>query len=132
MWLKMRNFSAATKAFYPFLLLTTKPKQPRTATWRVRLPSISLTPLIGAEYKIIAKKGEGTFSEVVKGQNLEDGSFVAIKRMKGKFQRHVIFRQSMLFLLLISQEQVDNLREVQALRRLNPHPNIIRLHEVIL
>ena len=30
-----------------------------------------------------------------------------------------------------SQEQVDNLREVQALKRLNPHPNIIRLIEVI-
>jgi renal tumor antigen len=39
------------------------------------------------EYKILSKKGEGTFSEVVKGQSLEDGSLVAIKRMKGKFQR---------------------------------------------
>ena len=26
------------------------------------------------EYKILSKKGEGTFSEVVKGQSLEDGS----------------------------------------------------------
>ncbi len=35
-------------------------------------------------------------------------------------------------LWLCSQEQVDNLREVQALKRLNPHPNIIKLIEVIL
>ena len=31
-----------------------------------------------------------------------------------------------------SQEQVDNLREVQALKRLNPHPNVVKLIEVIL
>ena len=29
-------------------------------------------------------------------------------------------------------DQVNNLREIQALRRLNPHPNIILLEEVIL
>ncbi|XP_070105391.1 MAPK/MAK/MRK overlapping kinase isoform X9 [Equus caballus] len=28
-------------------------------------------------------------------------------------------------------EQVNNLREIQALRRLNPHPNILMLHEVV-
>ena len=31
-----------------------------------------------------------------------------------------------------SMEQVNNLREVQALRRLNPHPNVIELKEVVL
>lgn len=30
-----------------------------------------------------------------------------------------------------SLEQVNNLREVQALHRLSPHPNIVRLHEVL-
>ncbi|XP_074852590.1 MAPK/MAK/MRK overlapping kinase isoform X3 [Carettochelys insculpta] len=30
-----------------------------------------------------------------------------------------------------SIEQVNNLREIQALRRLNPHPNILMLHEVV-
>ena len=33
---------------------------------------------------------------------------------------------------LNSMEQVNSLREIQALRRLNPHPNIIALTEVIL
>ncbi|XP_070449416.1 MAPK/MAK/MRK overlapping kinase isoform X9 [Equus przewalskii] len=28
-------------------------------------------------------------------------------------------------------EQVNNLREIQALKRLNPHPNILMLHEVV-
>lgn len=30
-----------------------------------------------------------------------------------------------------SLEQVNNLREIQALRRLSPHPNIIKLEEVL-
>ena len=42
--------------------------------------------------------------------------YVAIKRMKQKFQ---------------SVQQVNNLREVQALRRLNPHHHIIGLREII-
>ena len=36
------------------------------------------------------------------------------------------------FLLFSSIDQVNKLREVQALRKLNPHPNIIGLKEVIL
>ncbi|KAF5920092.1 hypothetical protein HPG69_009835 [Diceros bicornis minor] len=35
------------------------------------------------------------------------------------------------FYLHNSIEQVNNLREIQALRRLNPHPNILTLHEVV-
>jgi renal tumor antigen len=30
-----------------------------------------------------------------------------------------------------SEEQVNNLREIQALRRLSPHPGIIKLIEVL-
>ncbi|MGH0187160.1 UNVERIFIED_CONTAM: hypothetical protein FKN15_034044 [Acipenser sinensis] len=30
-----------------------------------------------------------------------------------------------------STEQVNNLREIQAMRRLSPHPNILQLHEVL-
>ncbi|XP_019494956.1 PREDICTED: MAPK/MAK/MRK overlapping kinase isoform X2 [Hipposideros armiger] len=67
-------------------------------------------------YKAIGKIGEGTFSEVVKMQSLRDGNYYACKKMKQHFE---------------SIEQVNNLREVQALRRLNPHPNILTLHEVV-
>ena len=69
-----------------------------------------------AEYKLICRKGEGTFSEVLKAQYIKNGKFYAIKRMKSHFD---------------SIEQVNNLREIQALRRLSPHPHIVKLQEVI-
>ncbi|XP_013833892.1 MAPK/MAK/MRK overlapping kinase isoform X2 [Sus scrofa] len=68
------------------------------------------------DYKAISKIGEGTFSEVMKMQNLRDGNYYACKQMKQHFE---------------SIEQVNSLREIQALRRLNPHPNILTLHEVL-
>ncbi|XP_023684127.1 MAPK/MAK/MRK overlapping kinase isoform X2 [Paramormyrops kingsleyae] len=67
-------------------------------------------------YRIIKKIGEGTFSEVVKTQSLRDGKYYACKTMKQSVD---------------SLEQANNLREIQAMKRLNPHPNIIQLHEVI-
>ena len=62
------------------------------------------------------KKGEGSFSEVFKAQNIQNGKYFAIKCMKNHFS---------------SIDQVNNLREIQALRRLSPHPHIIQLIEVI-
>ncbi|XP_074547685.1 MAPK/MAK/MRK overlapping kinase isoform X2 [Halichoeres trimaculatus] len=67
-------------------------------------------------YKIIKKIGEGTFSEVVKTQSLKDGKFYACKTMKQRIN---------------SLEQANNLKEVQATKRLSPHANIIQLHELI-
>jgi serine/threonine protein kinase len=37
------------------------------------------------EYRLVAKKGEGTFSEVLKAQCIRSGKFVAIKCMKNRF-----------------------------------------------
>lgn len=68
------------------------------------------------KYRLISKKGEGTFSEVLKAQSIKTGRYTAIKCMKNTFE---------------SIEQVNNLREIQALRRLAGHPNIIRLLEVL-
>mmetsp|Transcript_20186 Transcript_20186/g.47814 ORF Transcript_20186/g.47814 Transcript_20186/m.47814 type:complete len:573 (+) Transcript_20186:182-1900(+) len=68
------------------------------------------------KYRLIAKKGEGTFSEVLKAQCVKNGKMTAIKCMKSQFE---------------SEEQVNNLREIQALRRLSPHPGIIKLVEVL-
>ncbi|KAM4723675.1 MAPK/MAK/MRK overlapping kinase isoform 2-T2 [Anableps anableps] len=67
-------------------------------------------------YKIIKKIGEGTFSEVLKTQSLKDGKFYACKTMKQTIN---------------SLEQANNLREVQAMKQLSPHANIIQLHELI-
>ena len=64
----------------------------------------------------MAKKGEGTFSEVLKAQCIKNGKYVAIKCMKNHFD---------------SLDQVNNLREIQALRRLSPHGNVIKLLEVL-
>lgn len=75
---------------------------------------IKLTIFI--EYRLISKKGEGTFSEVLKAQSIKTGKYVAIKCMKNHFD---------------TIEQVNNLREIQALRRLSPHPQIIKLYEVL-
>lgn len=68
------------------------------------------------KYRLVAKKGEGTFSEVLKAQNVKDGRYHAIKCMKNRFE---------------SIDQVNNLREIQALRRLSPHEHIITLEEVL-
>ncbi len=38
------------------------------------------------KYKLVSKKGEGTFSEVVKAENIENGQFYAIKCMKNSFK----------------------------------------------
>ena len=37
------------------------------------------------EYRLIAKKGEGTFSEVLKAQSIKNGQYWAIKCMKNSF-----------------------------------------------
>ena len=68
------------------------------------------------KYRLISKKGEGTFSEVLKAQSIKNGKYLAIKCMKNHFD---------------SIEQVNNLREIQALRRLSPHEYIIKLYEVL-
>jgi len=68
------------------------------------------------KYRLVAKKGEGTFSEVLKAQCIKNGRYVAIKCMKNSFD---------------SLDQVNNLREIQALKRLSPHANIIKLLEVL-
>jgi len=68
------------------------------------------------KYRLIGKKGEGTFSEVLKAQGIKNGKYVAIKCMKNHFD---------------SLDQVNNLREIQALRRLSPHPGVIKLCEVL-
>lgn len=49
-------------------------------------------------------------------QSLKTGTYVAIKCMIHPFE---------------SIEQVNNFAEIQALRKLSPHPNIIKLLEAL-
>ncbi|KAM6335821.1 LOW QUALITY PROTEIN: MAPK/MAK/MRK overlapping kinase [Podargus strigoides] len=71
---------------------------------------------VGEEYKTVGKIGEGTFSDVLKTLSLRDGKYYACKHMKQHFE---------------SMERVNNLREIQVLRKLSPHPSILTLHEVV-
>ena len=91
----------------------------------------------------VDRQGEGTFSEVIKAQAIKNGRMVAIKCMKSHFESEDQVRAALLFCsrhcvcypihtrTLIPCLQVNNLREIQALRRLSPHPNIIKLLEVL-
>ena len=42
-------------------------------------------PAVTIEYRLISKKGEGTFSEVLKAQSTKTNKYVAIKCMKAHF-----------------------------------------------
>ena len=66
---------------------------------------------------MVSKKGEGTFSEVLKCQNLKDNTYWACKRLKQRF---------------MSSEELKDIREIQALKHLNDSSHILQLHEVIL
>ncbi|KAI3640618.1 hypothetical protein MIR68_001496 [Amoeboaphelidium protococcarum] len=69
------------------------------------------------EYQIIGRLGEGAFSEVFKArkQTISD-RFYALKRFKKRYNK---------------VEEIELLRETQALRRLHRHENIVQLEEVI-
>ncbi|KAL0233627.1 hypothetical protein PCE1_002140 [Barthelona sp. PCE] len=67
------------------------------------------------KYKIIARVGEGTFSEVLKAVDVSTNELVAIKRMRSHIS---------------SVQEVNGLREIQALRKLR-HENIVQLKEVL-
>ncbi|KAI8802582.1 kinase-like domain-containing protein [Cladochytrium replicatum] len=64
----------------------------------------------------MGKLGEGTFSEVLKVKHKKSGAVFAMKRFRKHFKSH---------------EEIENLREIQALRRLNPHMNVVDLEDVI-
>ena len=42
---------------------------------------------LSTEYRILGKKGEGTFSEVLKVQDIRDGTYFACKKMKQRYER---------------------------------------------
>ena len=46
---------------------------------------INLVSICNLEYRLISKKGEGTFSEVLQAQSIKSNKQVAIKCMKANF-----------------------------------------------
>lgn len=69
-----------------------------------------------SEYKCVGKIGEGSFSTVYKAQHLSSKQFYAIKVMKEGYR---------------SLDQINRNEEINIMRRLGTHPNILTLHEVI-
>jgi serine/threonine protein kinase len=67
------------------------------------------------KYKVIKKLGEGAYGVVLKCVNSETNEIVAIKKLKGKAQ---------------TWEECINMREIKALRKLNNHPNLIKINEM--
>jgi len=69
---------------------------------------------------------------VLKAQCIKNGRSVAIKCMKNTFDSLDQARAaSPPRPAPLTPPQVNNLREIQALHRLSPHPNVIRLLEVL-
>lgn len=68
------------------------------------------------QYKIETKKGEGTYSEVFTAVVRKSGRHVAIKIMKAQYD---------------SVDKIKKDKEIQALKMLEGHPNIVRLHDVL-
>jgi len=53
--------------------------------WNKHIPHEHENNIFWIEYRLISKKGEGTFSEVLKAQSIKTGKYVAIKCMKAHF-----------------------------------------------
>ncbi|KAJ3075101.1 hypothetical protein HDU98_009169 [Podochytrium sp. JEL0797] len=69
-----------------------------------------------SNFRLMCKLGEGTFSEVLKVKHKRTGQIYAMKRFRKHFNTF---------------EEIEGLREIQALKRLNPHPHIVDLHDVV-
>ena len=67
------------------------------------------------KYKILTKLGEGAFGTVIKAVNKETEELVAIKKLKTE----------------LSWEEALEMIEIKVLRKLNNHPNIVRVIELI-
>lgn len=72
--------------------------------------------MLTADYKLLKKKGEGTFSKVFEAQHTKTGKRVAIKCMRKKYD---------------TLSQVNKLREIQALKMIYPHDCVIQLIEIL-
>eukprot|EP00127_Corallochytrium_limacisporum_P002713 Clim_evm22s136 gene=Clim_evmTU22s136 len=66
-------------------------------------------------YRVLGKKGEGTFAEVLSCKNVANGCLVAVKRMKNPVK---------------NLHEVESQREIQALKQLRGSPHIVQLREV--
>lgn len=114
--MNLPNSDAILKSKIVSVLKSSEDKKRSTSTKMTDIQSMVSLANLQTNYRILGKKGEGTFSEVLKCQSIADGKMFACKKMKQKYD---------------TVEQVCNLREVQAMRRLNPHNNVVELVEIV-
>lgn len=69
-----------------------------------------------ANYKLLSKIGEGSFSEVIKVRELETGKLFAAKRLFRDFK---------------SIEEVEEYSELLILRKINYHPFVLHLENSV-
>lgn len=67
-------------------------------------------------YKTKCKIGEGSYSKVVKVQDIFTGNFYAAKRLLRKF---------------MNMQEVEDYNELKTLRRLDYHPNVLILQQCV-
>lgn len=67
-------------------------------------------------FHILEKLGDGTYGTVMKAKNKETGEALALKRLKRPFH---------------SWKECVTLREVESLRSISEHPQVVKLREVI-
>ena len=118
-----------------FLYKSTPPKLEVSGPFNsINYINFIMTSIIASllDYRMFGRTGEGTFSEVLRCQCLADSKFYACKKMKQRYDRCAFCYIAEFCTFVCSIDQVNKLREIQALRKLNPHPNIIGLKEVIL
>ncbi|EXB44181.1 CBL-interacting serine/threonine-protein kinase 4 [Morus notabilis] len=82
-------------------------------------PSPTTATTILGKYRLGRFLGSGSFAKVYEAQSLSDGSTVAVKIIDKKSKTFDAAMESLI------------IGEIEAMRRLKHHPNILRIHEVM-
>ena len=68
------------------------------------------------QYEKIRELGSGSYGDVFQALDKKSGEFVAVKKLKKK---------------IFSLDESRNLKEVKCLRKMNNHPNIVKLRNLV-
>jgi len=72
---------------------------------------------VGEDYMLIREIGQGSYGTVVKAKHLPSGKYVAIKKVSNVFSNPTDAKRL--------------LREVQILRKMGRHRNVVKLYDVL-
>lgn len=82
------------------------------------------------EYKILQKIGDGSFSDVVKCEEIATGKLYAAKVLRKVYRRY-LFQIRFLWatVAIFSEKEMRCCAEVKAMQKVKWHPNLIRMLE---